>query len=1140
TEMPVNSAAKSRQLAPNQVFVIPAKYVLTLEGRTIQLAEREQKPGQFKPIDHFLESLAEQLGERAVSVILSGTGADGTAGTTAVKGAGGITFAQSEDSARFAEMPRNAVQSGHVDLVLPPADIARELGDLVRHPYLGKSMEPADDSATGWDRIQQLLKSIGLDFSQYKPSTVRRRITRRMAIHKLAKLSDYAALLQDDAQELKALREDLLIKVTAFFRDAEAFEALQEKVLPQIFACKEDDQPIRIWVPGCATGEEVYSLAMVLTEFLSDKKAYLSVQIFGSDVSEGAIEKARQGFYLESRLAGVAESRRSKFFAPADGGFQVKKHLREMCIFARQDFISDPPFSRLDLISCRNVLIYFSSALQRKVLPIFHYALNADGFLMLGASENIGQAGELFASVDKKNRIYRRKKAPQHSAIEYWPWRQRQRRPSAKDEAHPRRQQSDEQNLHREVDRFLLRKLDPAALLVDDDWNVVEFRGDTSPFIEHPPGKASLNLLKMTRNMLRADLRTLLQRAKQQESTQRKEGLPLDGPQSRQFTLEVSPLEFDQESFYLVRFMPATAVDEPEAAEEPAEKKSESELRKENRRLQEELTRSHEYNQQLAEEKDEAVEDLKAANEEILSSNEELQSINEEIETAKEELESSNEELTTVNQELQNRNEELAQAHNDLSNLISSVQIPFVIVRNDMKIRRVSDNAEELLQVTPGDVGRSLTDLSLSFEFSDLEQALREVIDSGKEMEREIRDRKGRWNLLRLRPYRTEKGGGIQGAVLALFDIDRLKHSMEQVEEAYKYSLQIVDTIKDPLLVLDEDLRVRKANPAFYQKFQVSPRQTEGEKVYSLGAGQWHQADLRRLLEEILPQSTQMDNYLLEFDFPHLGPRVMMLSARQMQGGTASPESILLAIRDVTEQKQSEEFLRRAKQAAEEASRAKSEFLANISHEIRTPITVILSAVQYLRDTELEPEQVRCAEMAEKSTASLLELLDDILDFSKIEVDKVEIRPAPFDLRENVADALDILRREAVRKGLQLDLQIADDVPQTVLSDWKRLRQVLINLVGNAIKFTEEGMVEVRIEKAAVPEDGDNLVFAIRDTGIGIAAENLDRLFLTFTQLDSSNTRMYGGTGLGLAICKGLVERMGGSIWVESRLGAGS
>jgi len=1146
TEMPVQSVEEGQVLAPDHVFIIPADRTLTLEGHELILTERKNPPGQFRPIDLFFESLARQFAEKAIGVILSGTGTDGTLGCKAIKGAGGITFAQSTESAQFEEMPSNAMNSGQIDIMQDLDEIAHEIGELGRHPHLENFLETIrKESPSGWNLVQKQLKTTGIDFPLYKQSTIRRRISRRMAIQKITNVKEYANLLEDNPQELIALREDLLIKVTEFFRDPETFDVLLKKVMPRIVGNKNKDQPIRIWVPGCASGEEVYSLAMLAVEAFDEKQSFPSLQLFGTDISKEAVEKARRGIYSEAQTSGISREHLRKFFTKVHGGFQIKKHLREMCIFAYHDFTSDPPFSRLDLISCRNVLIYFSAALQKKVFPMFHYALNPEGILFLGSSESIGQADDLFSCIDKKHRIYETKKVSQPIISSSWSSRQGQQGTNSKEiQSLGLQSKNNRKNLHREVDRALLRSLEPVAVLIDQNMKIVQFRGETSSFIEHPPGQATLDLLRIVRDNLRYDLRNLLQEIRKEGAPQRREVQILEEEEERTITLEATSVAFEGDSYYLIQFHSNLMQPVSDIVAPRNEEITDSMLWKENQRLKRELISQQHYLQQAVEEKDEALEDLKAANEEILSSNEELQSINEEVETAKEELESGNEELTTVNLELQNRNEEISAAHDDLRNLILSVQIPFLIVNTDLEIRRISENAKEMLLINQNDVGRSLTNLKLSFEFPGLEKALRTVIDSGAEVEEEIQDRKGDWNLLRIRPYRTEEKGGIHGAVLTLFDIQRLKRSIEETEKAYKYALQIVETIKDPLLVIDGSFQITKANPAFFQKFQVSPDETLGQTIFNLGSGQWNNSELRRLLKEILPQSTLIDDIQVEFNFPHLGQRRMLLTARKMRTSSNFQDSILLGIRDVTEQQQAEKYLRIAKIRAEEASLSKSEFLANMSHEIRSPLTVILGALEHMQVSDSEQDRQRCMQLAEKSGNLLLELIGDILDFSRIEANRMNLENISFNLKESVEETTLVMANTAKEKNLSLDLEIADAVPEKIRGDQMRLRQVLTNLISNAIKFTEQGGIKVRVNIKPSGSDTQNdertILFQVSDSGPGIPKTKMQRLFKNFSQVDASINRHHGGSGLGLAISKGIVERMGGEIWAESRLGLGS
>lgn len=1142
SDLQVLMAKDGMAIEKGRLYILPPGQLMVLDRYRMLLEPREKLPKTYRPIDRFFESLGSELGEAAVAVILSGSGSDGTAGIRTVKAEGGFVLAQDESSAEFTEMPRHAVESGSVDQVLPPEEIARKLADLCGRIEFPDRLPRLIEGETDPDPIVpifQSLRKIGVDFSHYKQSTVRRRIARRMVLHQLPTLEQYAGFLQDHPEEAESLKEDLLIKVTSFFRNPDVFDALRRKVFPAIVRDKPSGNPVRLWVPGCATGEEVYSLAISLAEFLAEKQLRVGVQIFGTDISDAAIEKARRGIYREAAVADLSEEQLNRHFVKTAGGYQVAKNLREMVIFSRQDFTRDPPFSRLDLISCRNVLIYFGAELQQRVMPLFHFSLRPEGFLVLGSSEAIGRFEDLFSPVDKKHRIYIRKAAAGRLPRFFTP--PGHPLPGASYH-HPQPATSlppKEADLERAADRILLRKYNPAAVVVNENLDILHFRGDTSPYLEHYPGKASLNLVKMARDVLGMELRSLLHRAGKEHKPQSKEHVHIPGPQGfRKIRLDVTPFSArEDERHFLIQFEQEPEPPAPSTVPPGAE---DAEALREIEYLRQELSANHDYTQTLIEEKESALEELKVANEEILSSNEELQSINEELETAKEELESTNEELVTVNTELQNRNDELKRANDDLQNLILSAEIPFVIVGTDLCIRRTSPLSESILNVRPEDLGRSISDLQLRLEISGLEKLIGQVVETNETVEQEIRTRDGLWNLLRIRPYRTAESG-IEGVVLSLvINIDRLTRSMEEIEQTYKYALRIVDSIKDPLLVLDDELRVRTANPAFYETFQVNPGETDGRLVYELGAAQWDIPELRRLLEQILPKSNKMDNFLVQFEFPHLGRRSMMLSARKMFSPKQNRELILLSIEDVTPRLAMEEELRQARRRAETANRAKSEFLANMSHEIRTPMAVVLGAIEQLQQIDFSPEQQGFLAMADNSAKALMELLGEILDFSMIEANKIQLEQRPFLLREWAEQSIAILHAQARRKALDLAIEVAPEVPEVIVADSHRLRQVLVNLIGNALKFTEQGEIKVTVDLVSDSINRRMVRFAVRDTGIGIPEDKLDLIFETFSQADSSMTRKHGGTGLGLAICKRLMERMGGAIDVHSEEGKGS
>ena len=908
TAMQVTEVKDGMRIEPDQVYVIPPNTNMAILHHRLSLMPRTEAHGLHLPIDYFLRSLAEDRRGRAVGVILSGTASDGTEGLKAIKAEGGITFAQDEKSAKYDGMPRSAIVSGFVDCVLPPEGIARELARLSRHPYVMLSQEAQTrEWASGETDILNkffiLLRThTGVDFTDYKHTTIRRRIQRRMLLHRIERMDQYVQFLQQHATEVEALYQDLLINVTSFFRDPNSFRALRKKMFPRLLKNRGADQTLRVWVAGCSTGEEAYSIAISLLESIGDKRAEFPVQIFATDISGAAIEKARAAVYPKSIEQDVSAERLRRFFVKSDQGYQIKKAVREMCVFARQNAVKDPPFSKLDLISCRNVMIYLGPVLQKKLLPIFHYALKPDGLLMLGSSETIGGFSDLFVLVDKKEKIYAKK--PGRFLPKFAPVtteRPGERRPGGRQTARSGEERPIVPSPYKEADNLILSQYAPPGVLINDALQILQFRGTTSPFLAPSPGEASLNLLQMVREGLRMDLRGAIEKARLTNKRVRKEGLPLEtGDRSHRITLDVIPFNAtpSKERFFLVAFEDTATggvIPDKTAGRGKGQRAEHSPAAQ----LRHELVATKEHLRTVLEEHDAGREELRSANEEIQSSNEELQSTNEELETAKEELQSTNEELTTLNEELQTHNDELNQVNNDLTNFLGSAHVPIVMVGGDLRIRRFTTAAQAVVNLIPADVGRPLGDIQPNVNVPDLSQLILEVIDTLTASEREVQDRQGRWYSLRIRPYKTVDGR-IDGAVLIFIDIDATRRSAALIEEAHAFADAIVETLRNPLVVLNPDLRVNRANAIFYKMFQVTPEDTEGRFLYDLGDGQWNIPKLRQLLEEILPRNSVFNNYVVEHEFPRIGRKRMLLNARRILGKNDELKAILLAIEDTT------------------------------------------------------------------------------------------------------------------------------------------------------------------------------------------------------------------------------------------------
>lgn len=784
TSMPVVRITGETKVEPNHVYVVEPNTQVTISGGVLHPRPLARPRPVPVTIDTFLRSLAEERGSNAIGILLSGTGADGTLGLAAVKSQGGLTFAQ-DSSAKYDAMPANAARAGAVDRVLSCEQIASELTTEASHSYVhrreetvGWSEGDAENSNDAHMRqIFALLKRAArVDFSEYKPPTISRRIGRRMALTKVETLGDYVALLQRDQQEVLALYRDLLINVTSFFRDGEAFKALKTVAYPDLLALRgRVSMPIRIWVPGCSTGEEAYSHAIAVAEFLADNQVEIPVQIFGTDLSEAAIQRARNGVYNETIEADVSAVRLRRFFHRIDSGYQISKTIRDMCIFSTQNVFMDPPFSRIDLISCRNVMIYLGQSLQRRVIPIFHYALNGGGFLMIGNTEGLlGAGAELFDIADKKHKIYRKRgvatPANSYGFSVRVPDRPSEAEPGVR--VHKGQDASRMPNdVQREADRLLLTRYAPPSVVVNDSLDIVQTKGHTGRFLELPPGRASLNLLKMARPGLLHDLQDAIEEARKSGVDAVRAGLHMDGNGGDLVTIRVTPVRtpVQEDPSFLIAFESPTAIIPSAAPDLPAPLSDDERTLKDKQiaQLKQELASTKEYLQSIIEAIEATNEELQSANEEIQSGNEELQSTNEELQTSKEELESANEELHTVNEEMQHRNELLTQLNNDLTNLLNSINLPMVMVGADLSVRRFTPQASKMLGLSATDVGRPITRLRLKMEIANLEEMMLEVISELQPKHYAVKDTDGETRELRLTPYRTVDNR-IDGVVLTM------------------------------------------------------------------------------------------------------------------------------------------------------------------------------------------------------------------------------------------------------------------------------------------------------------------------------------------------------------------------------------
>jgi two-component system, chemotaxis family, CheB/CheR fusion protein len=908
TKMPVVQVEDGMRVAADHVYVIPQNTVMTIEQGVLHLLPRSQSSTPYYPINVFFESLAADQGAKALGVILSGTASDGANGIEAIKANLGTTFSQDEESAKYGSMPRSAIATGAVDFVLPPTKIAEELARMNANGDLARPIELDDYLVSGETDtdIQQILDLLRdathVDFSLYKQTTLRRRIGRRLIVHHLKTLSEYLTYLGGHPAEIQDLYRDVLISVTSFFREPLMFEALT-KAIPEYLQTRASSDPFRLWVPGCATGEEAYSLAILVFEIIETLGKDLPVQVFGTDIGELAIERARTGVYPEKAADDISPDRLQRFFTRIDSGYRIKQKIRDSCIFARHDLTSDPPFSQMDLVSCRNVFIYLRSSLQARILPDFHYSLKQGGLLVLGSAETVGNRSDLFGIIDNENKIYVRRPglARLSSELRFQDGSEQKR------QGHPQARISGRLpaapvDLDLRAARILRDLYAPAGVVINDDLQVLHSHGQTEFYLERLPNEANLNLLRLVREDLVYPTRKAVGAAFAQRQPVHETGIPLnDDGHIRRIKLSVIPIS-NETHFALVLFEEASINDRPGPSPDQEPTTAEVQLSY----AQRELAQTRDYLRKMIEQHEAVTEELRATNEEARSANEELQSTNEELRTAKEQLQSSNEELTTVNEELKHRNEDLALASNDLTNILNAATIPIVMVGMDLKLRRFTPAAERLLGMAANDVGRPVTEIPYPFQLPYLKNMLVETLQTLSVQQRRAQDASGRWYDVFVRPYRT-LDDRIDGAVITFIDVDDATRALHQAEHAREFEQGIVETVQHPLLVLDSDLRVLRATKAFYNTFFVRPEETVGQAIDYLGNGQWRMVDLRHLLEQALVRDVPFRDLEITHDFPHIGTRTMRLNARRISDG-ASQYGVLLAIEDVTERREAAEI----------------------------------------------------------------------------------------------------------------------------------------------------------------------------------------------------------------------------------------
>lgn len=1144
TRMPVSPAQNGERPEPNRIYVLLPNQSLTLQNGLFKIEPRPEADRFPKTIDRFFYSLAADQKNHAIGVVLSGADGDGALGLKAIKGEGGIALVQSPESATHTGMPRSSIAADHVDLVVPPAEIALELARLAHHfarpamRSLEQGESPVDDEGS-YQRILQLLRSMsGLDLRQYKQETIRRRIARRMLLLRIDQLVQYLQFLQIRPDELKTLQEDVLINVTRFFRDPGVWDCLRSTVLPQLVQGRAAERPIRIWCAGCSTGEEAYSLTITVLEFLSQNGIDSPVQIFGTDASERAIETARTAVYPETISNDVSPERLRRYFVKVDRGYQVSKRVRDACIFARQNLANDPPFSHIDILSCRNVMIYFNPQLQRRVMLTFHYAMEPGGFILLGSSEGLRDYGDVFRPVDRKNKVY----AKTGPAQPYQSDSSRQYSVSSGSALTPRIALPEAENntwpeleLQRAADRIVLARFGPPGLIVDDRMNVLQSRGQTAPFLEITPGAVTWSLLRVVKEVLITDLRVALQRAMQDNVPASSVARFTDEEtDERAVQIDILPITSasSRPRCYLILFQALERDEEGKRAEHLAlPQLADDEKDRLIAHLKQDLNSTRFHLQSLVEERDAHNQELVSANEEIQSANEELQSTNEELETTKEELQSANEELQTVNDELHQRNNVLMQTSNDLTNLLNSVNIPLLMLTSDLRVRQFTPPMQKLLSVRSTDIGRSINEIRLQLSIEDLEPILNEVLETLGTRELEVQDKEGRWYLLRVRPYRTADNK-IEGLVVVLFDIDLMRKSQQLLIDARDYANAVVESVPIPIVVLNSDGTIRTENSAFRKVAQASHEALEGRIFADLVVRLWGLGELEDKLSEVFkaPPGTP-------FDYEHTSTtadhRSLIMSGRVVQ--TDGSRVLLLVVRDITLQRDSEllgtrqqkelqddlDFSSRAFNRTQSELRGLNAYLFKLQEEERERVARELhdDVSQRLSLLELLLNEVRIEEASETNRGKILSARQQIGSLNT-DVRQISHRLHPAILKD--------LGLSAALKALVTEFGEREDMPATYLTQtlpdgWSsEAATAIYRIAQEALRNVAKHAGKTHV-KVVLCGEGDRLQLKVVDFGIGFDQE-----------AESSHP------GLGMISMQERARLAGGTLKVTSQLGEGT
>ncbi len=1185
TKIPVLEITDDIHLAPDHIYVIPSNKMLISVDGVLKLTDRAKKINLS--IDIFFTSLADVHKEFAVGVVLSGTGSDGTLGLKAIKAQGGISIAQDIESAAYDGMPQSAINAGVVDFILAPEKIPEQLSHInstysSTHVFKEEEELPKDDEAVFKQILSLLRQRTGVDFTYYKQPTFHRRIARRIAITKKKNLADYLKFLRTDKSEQDALFQDVLIPVTSFFRDPKTFQFLSSNIFPALFKNKPKDEPIRIWVAGCSTGEEAYSIAISLHEYLAlTKREGMKVQLFASDISETAIKKARHGIFDKAEVEKLSQERIKNYFTKNNGGYEVNKHIRDICVFAPHNFLKDPPFAKMDLISCRNVLIYMDSFLQKKALTTFHYALKENGFLMLGKSESTNNLSELFSAAVKHEKIYSRKQQPgrfMHVATE------RREEALAIKSQKAAKQEASQTDFRKSAEQMLLSKFTPASVVVNEQMDIVHIHGTITPFLEAPQGKPTFNLLKMANEGLGFELRNALHKAKLREVAVTKENIPMK-INGKQFlvNIEIVPLTDTVDIHYLILFT-KTALP---AAEEKTKTTSSRKLvdaQKQNEQLEKELAHTREDMRSVTEDMEATNEELQSANEELQSSNEEMQSLNEEMETSKEELQSTNEELTIVNQEMQDKQEQLNAARLYSEAIVTTIRHPLIILDRALRIKTANAAFYKKYDTTEEETeGKLFYEIQNQRWDDNLMRTLLENILPKKEtivdLELTIKfPALGERNLLiSAKQIKNEKTAE-HLILLAIEDITERRAAEHKLEETFIELIdknKLIEASEEKFRTLSESIPhmvwtgTADGKKTFFNKFFLDYTGKTFEELSGDG--------FRKI---IFPEDLKKDLQLWRLSLKTGKDFKMEKRIRHHDGTYAWHLSYAISQKDkhgkilgwigtnteIEDQKKfTEELETKVKERTAELQTSNEElqqtnaqldqFAHVASHDLQEPLRKILTFSMRLQDKhkeELSTEVKSYINKIKGASSRMSTLIRDLLNYSRLlQHEKLFTQVNLNDTLKNILNdfELSIAEKKAVVK--------LDTLP-TIEAIPLQMNQLFYNLISNSLKFSKENVAPLititsnTISKREIkkypaldknvkmggvePQSYIEIIF--KDNGIGFEQQYDKKIFTIFQRLHDS--KRYLGTGIGLALCKKIIENHQGEIFVYSKKNKGA